>query len=172
MGFFKRMKDRVSGKSTFYNPPVNLPGAGGEEYAYLPDPGPGLQGDYQADPNRVQAPYQHRTTSMDHLNEGSADPSIHRYPDTPSTKYYKAVKEIPRLPVLVPAHGVFVPTPTRGFGWKQGLVPSKSRRAAIVASAPPPELDRPIVEVTVNAGLQGKRTPQRLKAPKPYRRDE
>jgi hypothetical protein len=169
MGFWGRIKQRVSQKSTFYNAPVPL---NGDTYANLPNPGVGLEGDYHPNPNRLHAPYPLFKTSMDHLDEGSADPNIHRYPDTPSTQYFKETKDIPRDPVKVPAHGVFVPDQLRGLGWKQGFVPSKSRRAAMMASAPPPMLDRPIVEVTTTTGIQNKRTPVRLKAPKPYRRDD
>jgi hypothetical protein len=167
MGIFQRIKNRITVKTAYYNAPIPTDG---DQYAYLPDPGPGLQGDFALDPNRVHAPYPMRSTEMDHLNEGSGDPSLHRFPDVPSTQYYKATKDIPREPIKVPAHGVFVPGSPRGFGWKQGFVPEAGRRVAMVASAPPPMLDKPIVEVIVDKGYS-KRTPVKLKAPAPYRRD-
>lgn len=148
-----------------YNGPVKI---NGDQYANLPNPGPVLQGDYQVDPGRLFSPDPHFRTNFDQLNRGSGDPVIERTPDLCTTKFLKEYHTIDTIEVKVPAHGVFVPGHVWSMGWKQQWVPNPlKRRAAEVGNAPPPLLSAPIRSVTIDVSTQGKRTPVKLKAPKP-----
>ena len=152
----------------FYKPapPIN-----GEEYAHLPNPAENLKGDYQVDPNRGFIPDPQFRTSLDQLNRGSGDSAIERVPIAATTEFLGEYHTVDSIDIKVPAHGVFVPNQLRGLGWKQQWIPGAERRSVYAVSAPPPMLSKPIRELTVDPGLQGKRVPVKLKAPKPNKGD-
>lgn len=162
-------KRAVTDSQVFYQKELYQPApkVNGEQYAHLPNPGPGLSGDYQVDPQRLFTPDPHYRTDFDQLNRGSGDPAIERVGRADMTRYLQAYQTVDTIAVKVPAHGIKVPTQLRGFGWKQQWIPFQDRRDAIVDFAPPPLLSHPIHEVIVDTNMVGKRVPVKLKAPKP-----
>lgn len=96
-----------------------------------------------------------------------ADPAILRKQQahTPMAEHFRQFKELPAIPITVPASGVFVPPLYYQRGWYQAFIPEPGMRLSQVGDAPPVHLSRPIHVSTVVSAMVPLRGGKAAKAP-------
>lgn len=121
-----------------------------DAYTHLPNLPMGTAGDYRPNPYRLHAPFV-PLRGEDSLitNAGvhyfdEADPTIIRVPDQELQRRWNEKKALPPVEVLVPAHGVVVPTTPSQRGHYQAFVPEAGMRPIISGVAPVAPLSTPL----------------------------
>lgn len=171
MGILQKLVQGMAGRSRKAPMLSNVPPQENyNEYTHLPNLPMGTDGDYRPNPYRMHAPFVPLRGKEKLINNAGvhyfdeADQNVLRVPDQELQRRWNEKKPLPPVEILVPAHGVVVPTAQYQRGHYQAFVPDPGMRPVLSGVAPVVPLSTPL---QVRQGVEEtRRKPIKGQAPK------